>query len=84
VPAVATRVGGIPSVISDGVNGRTCAAGDVAGLAEALFDYLTDAEHYRQASRSCLWIFQEKYTLRPWIARYQAALARLCAEQEAA
>lgn len=36
LPVVATRVGGIPEVVVDGVHGELVDAGDVAGLANAL------------------------------------------------
>ena len=35
-PVVSTRVGGVPDVVSDGVDGLLCDAGDVSGLATAL------------------------------------------------
>jgi len=36
LPAVVTRVGGMPELVHDGVNGRVCEPGDVAGLAAAV------------------------------------------------
>ena len=42
LPVVGTAVGGIPSVIGDGVAGRVIAPEDVAGLAEALLDLADD------------------------------------------
>ncbi len=42
LPVVGTAVGGIPSVIGDGVAGRVIAPEDVAGLAEALLDLAND------------------------------------------
>lgn len=41
-PAVATRVGGAPDVVQDGVTGRLVEYGDVTGLARALSDLLAD------------------------------------------
>jgi len=35
-PVVSTRVGGVPDVVSDGVDGLLCDPGDVSGLATAL------------------------------------------------
>lgn len=40
-PVVATRVGGIPELVRDGVEGRLVLAGDHHGLAEALIEVLS-------------------------------------------
>jgi glycosyltransferase involved in cell wall biosynthesis len=42
VPVVATRVGGIPELIDDGVDGLLVEPGDAAGLAEAMTRLATD------------------------------------------
>ena len=49
-PIVATRIGGIPETIQDGVHGALVEPGDVAGLAEALGRMLGDpaARHSRK------------------------------------
>jgi glycosyltransferase involved in cell wall biosynthesis len=39
VPAVVTRVGGMPDLIDDGVNGRVVASDDDAALADVLLDW---------------------------------------------
>lgn len=41
-PVVATRVGGIPEVVEDGVNGYLVEPGDVAGLAERVSQLIAD------------------------------------------
>lgn len=54
VPVVATRVGGIPDVITDGQTGLLVEAGDVEGLARAISRCLTDpalATHVRKNAR---------------------------------
>ncbi len=43
-PSVATRVGGIPEVIDDGVTGTLVQFGDAAALAEAVDNFLMDGE----------------------------------------
>jgi glycosyltransferase involved in cell wall biosynthesis len=43
-PVVATRVGGTPEVVSDGVNGVLISRGDMEGLGEAVFNLAGDAE----------------------------------------
>jgi sugar transferase (PEP-CTERM/EpsH1 system associated) len=42
LPVVATRVGGNPEVVADGVNGRVVPAGDPLVLADAIGTYLDD------------------------------------------
>ena len=43
VPAIATRVGGVPELIDDGTNGILCEVGDVDAMALAAIDLLGDA-----------------------------------------
>jgi glycosyltransferase involved in cell wall biosynthesis len=43
-PVVSTRVGGIPDVVTDGVDGILCDPGDVDALANALAELATDHE----------------------------------------
>lgn len=44
LPVVATRVGGIPEIVRDGVNGLLCEPGDVAGLTAAMLRLREDPE----------------------------------------
>src|SRR5262249_6345653 len=43
-PVVATRVGGVPDLVEDGVNGLLVESGDVEGLAKAMMILLRDSE----------------------------------------
>jgi glycosyltransferase involved in cell wall biosynthesis len=57
---IGTRVGGIPDLVEDGVNGKLVDPGDPAALAEALVRVLADrdlAERLGQAAQACadLW-----------------------------
>jgi glycosyltransferase involved in cell wall biosynthesis len=51
VPCVATAVGGIPALLTDGA-GELVAAGDVEGFAAALGRYVCDERQRRQAGMS--------------------------------
>jgi glycosyltransferase involved in cell wall biosynthesis len=58
------EIGCVPDLVHDGLNGRTFAAGDVKGLADALRPLLTDVEGHRQmgeASRKIIsrWSYAE-------------------------
>jgi glycosyltransferase involved in cell wall biosynthesis len=44
LPIVATRVGGIPDIVRDGVNGLLCKVDDIAGLTAAVLSLHADAE----------------------------------------
>jgi glycosyltransferase involved in cell wall biosynthesis len=52
VPVVATRVGGIPEVVRDGVTGRLVPAADPTALAAALVEILTNADLHLVMSRA--------------------------------
>ncbi len=47
VPAIATRVGGVPELISDGDNGRLLPVGDVDGMAQAALSLLQNPDALR-------------------------------------
>jgi glycosyltransferase involved in cell wall biosynthesis len=49
-PVIASRVGGIPELINDGVNGVLVQPGDAAGLAAAIAGLCTDLERLRRLS----------------------------------
>jgi glycosyltransferase involved in cell wall biosynthesis len=51
-PVVATRVGGMPELIEDGISGLLVAPGDAAGLAEALRKVTSDAELGERLTRA--------------------------------
>ncbi len=58
VPIVASRVGGIPEVVTDGVTGRLVEAGDAEGLATALIETL------QQPERSAEWAARGRESVR--------------------
>jgi glycosyltransferase involved in cell wall biosynthesis len=61
-PVVATRVGLVPDVVSDGIDGFTAAVGDVAGLSAGLIRLASDRDlaarmraHARRTAQSQSW-----------------------------
>jgi glycosyltransferase involved in cell wall biosynthesis len=70
-PVLATRVGGIPDLVEDGVNGMLVTPGDVAALADALVRLLTDrslAERLGDGARR---------SARPWLQTPEQYAARV-------
>lgn len=52
VPVVASRAGGLPEVVRDGVTGALREVGDVEGMATAAVDILGDDDRWRAMSRA--------------------------------
>ncbi|HEX6307814.1 MAG TPA: N-acetyl-alpha-D-glucosaminyl L-malate synthase BshA [Longimicrobiales bacterium] len=50
VPVIATRTGGVPEVVEDGVSGFLAPVGDIAAMAAAAIPLLRDAEKWQQLS----------------------------------
>lgn len=54
IPVVGTRVGGIPDIVEDGLQGRLVAAGDASALAAAIAELIENPSFYADASRNAL------------------------------
>jgi glycosyltransferase involved in cell wall biosynthesis len=52
VPTIATRVGGVPELVTDGVNGMLFPVGDVEAMAAAAIDLLRDDERLTQMAEA--------------------------------
>jgi glycosyltransferase involved in cell wall biosynthesis len=63
LPCVATRVGGIPDILTDGVEGCLVAPGDVPALAAALEQLLIDKELYARMSGASLARFRTEFAV---------------------
>ena len=61
-PAVVTDFGGNPGVIQNGVNGFLTPTHDPEALANTLIRLFTDDKLYADMSRSCMKIYNEKFT----------------------
>ena len=77
VPIVATRVGGIPEVIDDGVTGRLVAAGRPDELARSLGAMLADVDSRRRMAEAGREVVKTRFTCRNQAAEYYALFQRL-------
>jgi glycosyltransferase involved in cell wall biosynthesis len=75
IPVVATRVGGIPEIIDDGVNGLLVDEGDVDGLAAALERIVRDDALRTMLGANARARFFERYEMEGWASRVADLLA---------
>ena len=68
-PIVATRVGGIPELVTDGVSGLLVERGDVAALARALSALIGDPVRRASMGRAGRRAVEDKFDLRRNVAR---------------
>ena len=61
VPAIATRVGGVPELIDDGVTGRLFDVGDVDGMAAATVDLLRDPSRHEAMAEAARRVAQTRF-----------------------
>jgi N-acetyl-alpha-D-glucosaminyl L-malate synthase BshA len=61
VPCIGTNVGGVPEVISDGVNGFICELGDLADISGKAISLLNDRDLHQQLSNNAVQIVKTKF-----------------------
>lgn len=72
VPVVASRVGGLPEVVTEGENGFLAALGDTAGLADAVGCLIDDDALHARMSAQARALAVERFRATPMIDRYEA------------
>jgi glycosyltransferase involved in cell wall biosynthesis len=73
-PAVGSRVGGIPELIDDGVNGRLVTPGDPAALAEGLTELMKNPVRRRDLGRQArATVLRKGMTREAMVENYQSA-----------
>ena len=70
-PVLATRHGGIPEAVEDGVAGRLVEEGDAEGLAAATLELLAEPDRYPAMSRAARAAIDETFSLTNTIARLE-------------
>jgi N-acetyl-alpha-D-glucosaminyl L-malate synthase BshA len=72
VPTIATRVGGVPELIEDGVTGRLFPVGDVEEMAGAAVELLSDSSRYLAMADAARRTAQSRYCASKIIPLYEA------------
>ena len=78
LPVVATRVGGIPEVITDQINGTLVAVNNDQALADAILRYLDNPELAQQHGAAARRRIEQKYSLNQMIQAYTQLYSELC------
>jgi glycosyltransferase involved in cell wall biosynthesis len=68
-PVVATDVGGVREVVSDGVSGTLIPPGEITAIADALIDLLQDPERRARMGHSGRVLIQERFDMYNWVRR---------------
>ena len=72
VPAIATRVGGVPELIEDNVNGLLFETGDVEAMSEAAIQLLSNPTRLEAMSRAARKTAQDHFCATSIISRYES------------
>ena len=72
VPAVATRVGGVPELITDGVDGFLEAVGDIAGLAKRATQLVTDSALHAKMAAAARATAMTRFSTEKIIPQYES------------
>ncbi len=75
-PTVATAVGGVPTALVDGENGRLVPPADPGALQAAILEALADRGGLRRMGERARATFQERFTARAMARRYEALYLR--------
>jgi glycosyltransferase involved in cell wall biosynthesis len=76
-PVIGTMVGGIPELISDGINGILIPPGDENALAEAILKYLTDRDFAARVAASGRQTVESQFTDMTLGDRFEKVFKRL-------
>jgi L-malate glycosyltransferase len=77
VPVVATRAGGLPEVVEEGVTGHLGEVGDVAAMAAAAASILSDPAKWAEMSRSARRVATERFAADVIVPHYEAYYQRV-------
>ena len=81
IPVIASRVGGIPDVLEEGVNGFLVNPGAAEELAKALEDLAEDCELRGRMSAANLFLYSSRFTVERYVESHAAWLENCAKEQ---
>jgi N-acetyl-alpha-D-glucosaminyl L-malate synthase BshA len=82
VPVVASKVGGLPEIIEDGVTGFVCAPDDVAGMVERGVRLLTDPDLHGRIAANASSLVRTSYCTDRIVPYYEEAYRRVLADRK--
>jgi L-malate glycosyltransferase len=82
VPTIATRVGGVPELIDNGVNGFLFPVGDVEGMAQAAIELLTNPAALEQMAHAARKTAQDHFCASRIIPLYEEYYERVIARTQ--
>ncbi len=77
VPVIASRTGGLPELVDDGVNGHLAPVGDVATMASRAIELLTDEAKQARLAHAARETAFARWRPEPHVSRYEALYRRL-------
>ncbi len=80
-PVVATKVGGVASLIQNGMNGLLVEPRNEEALAHAILFLLTHPAHVRQMGKAARMFVQENYSVKKMCERYQRVYEALVSKK---
>jgi len=71
VPVLATNTGGIPSLVTEGVNGFMFAQDDVQGYVQRIIQLMSSPLHYEMISRNCIQSYTAAFNWQRWAEEFK-------------
>lgn len=81
-PVIATRAGGVPEVVDDGVTGFLRPIGDIEGMAEKVIELIKDDQLYSSLSKNSLKRAYYEFCQEKITRQYEEIYQRVCSEKK--